>query len=330
VFSNKKNIKKKNLVKILKNELHVVFGASGNSGSAIIRELVRKKFNVRGINRSGKANVPEIVEVIKADIFNEEASKLAIDGATVIYNCINIPYSKWVDDYISLTKKFIKLVSNSKAKIIIIDNLYMYGSNYVEPLREDMESLAQTKKGKVRAEIADLYLQAHKEGRINVAICRASDFYGPGVLNSQMGERVMPNVLQGKKVSMLFNLDAPHTFSFIDDYAKAVVSLTEHDEAFGQVWHIPAAEPITQREFLKIAYEEANKSPKISSLSGKMFDIMTLFIPILKEIKELSYQFEKPFIMEHSKYENKFGLNVTPHREAIRSTLDWYSNNYSN
>lgn len=316
-------------MKILKNELHVVFGASGNSGSAIIRELVRRKFNVRGINRSGKVNFPEIVEVMKADIFDEKASKSAIEGATVIYNCINIPYNKWVDDLPSLTKKFIELVSNSKAKIIIIDNLYMYGSKYDEPLREDMVSLAQAKKGRVRAEIANLYLKAHKEGRIKVSICRASDFYGPGVINSQMGERVMPNVLQGKKVSVLFNLDAPHTFSFIDDYAKAVVSLTEHDDAFGQVWHIPAAEPITQREFLKIAFEEANKSPKISSLSGKMYNFVALFIPVLKEIKELSYQFEKPFVMEHSKYENRFGLNVTPHREAIRLTLDWYDKNYS-
>ena len=316
-------------MKILKNELHVVFGASGNSGSAIIRELVRRKFNVRGINRSGKANVPDIVEVLKADIFDEEASKLAIEGATVIYNCINIPYSKWGDDLVNLTKKFIKLVSKSKAKVIIVDDLYMYGSKYDEPLREDMETLAQSKKGKIRSEIANLYLQAHKEGRINVTICRASDFYGPGVINSQMGERVISNVLQGKKVSVLFNLDAPHTFSFVDDYAKAVVSLTEHDDAFGQVWHIPAAEPITQREFLKIAYEEANKSPKISSLSGKMYNFIALFIPILKEIKELSYQFEKPFIMDHSKYKKKFGLNVTPHREAIRSTLDWYSKNYS-
>ena len=228
-------------MKILKNELHVVFGASGNSGSAIIRELVRRKFNVRGINRSGKVDVPEIVEVIKADIYDEEASKLAIEGATVIYNCINIPYSKWVDDLLSLTKKFIELVSNSNAKIIIVDNLYMYGSKYDEPLREDMKSLAQTKKGRVRAEIANLYLQAHNEGKINVAICRASDFYGPGVIISQMGERVMPNVLQGKKVSVLFNLDVPHTFTYIDDYAKAVVTLTEHDDAFGQVWHIPAS-----------------------------------------------------------------------------------------
>jgi len=313
---------------MLKNELHVVFGASGNSGSTIIRELVKRKINVRGINRSGKANVPEVVEILKADILDEKASKLAIEGASVIYNCINIPYSKWVDDLISLTEKFIELVSKSNAKIIIVDNLYMYGSKYDEPLREDMESSAQTKKGRVRAEIANLYLQAHKEGRINVAICRASDFYGPGVLNSQMGERVMSNVLQGKKVSVLFNLDAPHTFSFTEDYAKAVVSLTKHNEAFGQVWHIPAAEPITQREFLKIAFEEANKSPKISALSGKMYNLVALFIPVLKEIKELSYQFEKPFIMEHSKYENKFGLNVTPHREAIRSTLNWYSENY--
>ncbi len=309
---------------MLKNELHVVFGASGNSGSAIIRELMRRKINVRGVNRSGKAEVPEGVEMFKADIFDEQASKLAIEGATVIYNCINIPYDKWVNGLIGLTQNFIDLVSDSKAKIIIIDNLYMYGPKD-EPIREDMAPLARTKKGKVRAEVANLYLRAHAEGRIKVAICRASDFYGPGVTNSQMGKRVMPNVLKGKKVSVLFNLDVPHSFSFIDDYAKAVVSLSEHNDAFGQVWHIPAAEPLTQREFLQIAFEEADQAPKITSLSGPMFNLIAVFMPILKEIKELRYQFEKPFIMDHSKYENRFGSDVTPHREAIRATLDWYS-----
>ena len=311
-------------------DLHVVFGASGNAGSAIIRELVRKKLNVRGVNRSGIADVPEGVEMVKADILNKQESKLAIKGASVIYNCVNVPYNRWVDDLIPLTKAFIDLSSGNGIKSVIIDNLYMYGSNYNEPLKEDMEPLAQTRKGKIRAEITKLYLQAHKEGKINVIFCRASDFYGPGVINSTMGARIMTKVLQGKKIAVLYNPDVPHSFSFVNDYAKAVINLVGSEDVFGQIWHIPTAEPITQREFLEIALEIANKTPKIASLSNFMLNMVALFNPIVKEIKELSYQFEKPFIMDHSKYEKKFGLNITSHKKAIETTLEWYAKEFKN
>ena len=314
----------------MSKELHVVFGASGNAGSAILQELVRKGFNVRGINRSGKADVPEGVEMVKADIFNKQESKLAINNASVIYNCVNVPYNRWVDDLIPLTKAFIELGSGNGIKSVIIDNLYMYGRKYDEPLREDMEPLAQTRKGKIRAEITKLYLQAHKEGKINVIICRASDFYGPGVINSTMGARIMTKVLQGKKISVLYNPDVPHSFSFVNDYAKALINLVSSDDVFGQIWHIPTAEPITQREFLEIAIEIANKTPKITSLSNFMLNTVALFNPIVKEIKELSYQFEKPFIMNHSKYEKRFGIDVTPHQEAIKTTLEWYEKEFLN
>jgi len=314
----------------MSKEMHVVFGASGNAGSAIIRELIRRKHNVRGVNRSGIADVPEGVEMVKADILNKQESKLAIKDASIIYNCLNVPYNRWVDDLIPLTKAFIDLGNGNSIKTVIIDNLYMYGSKYNEPLREDMEPLAQSRKGKIRAEIARLYLQAHKEGKINVIICRASDFYGPGVINATMGARIMTKVLKGKKISVLYNPDVSHTFSFVNDYAKAVVKLASFDEVFGQIWHVPAAEPITQRRFLEIASEIANQAPKINSLSNYMLNMVALFNPIVKEIKEISYQFEKPFIMDHSKYEKRFGINITPHQEAIKTTLEWYAKEFLN
>ncbi len=314
----------------MSKDLHVVFGATGNAGSAIVRELVRRKLNVRGVNRSGDADVPEGVEMVKADIFNKQESKLAIKDASVIYNCVNLPYNRWLDDLIPLTKMFIDLGSENGIKSVIIDNLYMYGSKYNEPLREDMEPLAQTRKGKIRAEITKLYLQAHKKGKINVILCRASDFYGPRVINSTMGARIMTKVLQGKKTAVLYNLDVPHSFSFVNDYAKAVINLVSSDDTFGQIWHTPTAEPITQREFLEIAFEIANKTTKITSLSNFMLNMVAVFNPIVKEIKELSYQFEKPFIMDHSKYEKKFGLNITSHKKAIETTLEWYAKEFKN
>ena len=116
----------------------------------------------------------------------------------------------------------------------------------------------------------------------------------------------------------------------MNDYAKAVINLVGSDDVFDQVWHIPAAEPIRQREFLEIAFEIANKTPKINSLSNFMLKVVSSFNPIVKEIKEISYQFEKSFIMDHSKYEKRFGINVTPHQEAIKTTLEWYEKEFLN
>jgi len=306
-----------------KSELHVVLGASGNLGSAVVRELVKQGKSVRGVSRSGKAELPESAEVMTADASNPESARRACKGASVVYNCTNAPYDRWPELLPPILEGVIEGASASGAKLVHADNLYMYGP--VEgPMTEDLPYRATGKKGKTRARMAERLMEAHKKGEVRVTIGRASDFYGPGVLLSAAGSQVFGATLEGKKVQVLGNLDVPHTYTFVLDCAKALITLGDRDEALGEIWHVPNAETLTTRQFLQMIFEEAGKAPKIQAAPGYLVKVMGLFNPMMRELKEMLYEFENPFIVDDGKYKNAFGGEVTPHRDAIRMTLDWY------
>lgn len=305
------------------DELHVIFG-TGPLGKAVMRELLIRNKQVRMVNRRGKAEVPPNVEIIACDAYNSENTRVVTTGATVVYQCAQPVYTEWPKFFPSLQASIVEGVAANGAKLVVGDNLYMYGPvNGV--LREILPNAANTRKGRVRSQMAEALLNAHQRGIVRVAIGRASDFYGPEVLKSVMGDRVFLAVLTGKPASAVGKIDLPHSYSFIDDFGKALVVLGEQDEAFGQIWHIPNADTITTRQFITIVFEEAGQLPKISKISNYMMQIGGIFIPEARETIEMMYEFDEPFIVNHDKYVQAFGNHATPLREAIRRTLAWYS-----
>jgi nucleoside-diphosphate-sugar epimerase len=204
----------------------------------------------------------------------------------------------------------------------------MYGVSNGKPIHEAMPYAPHTRKGRTRAEMAEAALAAHQEGRARVVIGRASDFFGPYVLDSTMGERAIYPALEGKTASLVGNLDMPHTYTYIEDFAKALVLLGERDDSFGQAWHVPNDQPgITQRQFMNLVFEEIGLPPKMSGMGRMMMRIGGLFIPEARESVEMMYEFEKPFVVDSGKFERAFGVRATPLPEAIRRTVDWYRSN---
>ncbi len=304
------------------NELHVIFG-TGPLGKAVMRELVKKGKYVRMVNRSGTADVPAGVEVVKGDATDPNSTRAASGGATVVYNCVNAPYTDWPRLFPPMQAGIIEGAAAAGAKLIVAENLYMYGPVHGK-ITEDMPYNATTRKGRVRAQMAEALMEAHHSGKVRVAIGRASDFYGPEVLASVSGDRMFYPALAGKPVQLMGNLDMPHTYTYIDDFGKGLVMLGERDEALGQAWHIPSAETLTTRQFIQMIFEEAGQPAKMSSAPGFVIRGMGLFSPMMRELAEMLYEFEEPFVVDHSKYDRSFGTDTTPHREAIRRTLDWY------
>ena len=303
-------------------KLHVVFG-TGPLGMAVARRLTSQGKRVRLVNRSGRAAVPAGVEMAQADVTNHEEARRACAGASVVYNCTNAPYTQWPQIFPLLMAGVIEGAASAGAKLIVSDNLYMYGP-VRGPLTEDLPYAATGRKGITRARIAQMALDAHNAGRVRVAIGRASDFYGPGVLDSAMGQRVFENVLRGKPADLLGDIDAPHSYTYIEDFAAGLATLGEREEALGHVWHLPTAQTITTRQFMQMVSQEAGMPIKLRVAPRPLISVMALFNPIMREIKEMLYEFEEPFVLDHSKFEQAFGSSPTPHAEAIRQTLDWY------
>lgn len=310
------------------SNIHVIFG-TGPVGRAVMQELVSHGQSVRMVNRRGEMpDVPPGVEVRAGDAYQREVVRELTRDATIVYQCAQPAYTQWAEKFPTLQAAILEGAAINGAKLVVADNLYMYGAPNGKPIHEAMPYAPHTRKGRTRAEMAEAALAAHQEGRARVVIGRASDFFGPYVLDSTMGERAIYPALEGKTASLVGNLDMPHTYTYIEDFAKALVLLGERDDAFGQAWHVPNDQPgITQRQFMNLVFEEIGLPPKMSGMGRMMMRIGGLFIPEARESVEMMYEFEKPFVVDSGKFERAFGVRATPLPEAIRRTVDWYRSN---
>ncbi len=307
-------------------ERHVIFG-TGPVGLAVMDTLVSKDKPVRMVNRSGRANVPDGVEVVKGDAANPELTRKICQGAAVVYNCTNPPYTKWPEMFPPLQAGVLEGAASAGAKLVAIENLYMYGPTHGQAMTEATLFAATTRKGRVRAEMSEALMAAHQSGKVRVTIGRASDFFGPRALLSAIGERAFYPALEGKAAQIMGDADMPHTQTYVPDIGQGLVILGERDEALGQAWHLPNPETVSTRRFLEMVYEETGHPLKIQAMPKLMLKALALFMPLMRELNEMIYEFEEPFIVDHSKFEQAFGNHTTPLREAIRTTVAWYRQN---
>lgn len=304
------------------NDLHVIFGA-GPLGLAVMDELVARGRRVRVVTRSGRAAGTSGVEVVRGDGADPASAREVCRGAGVVYHCANAAYTEWPEKLPPLMQGILEGAASAGAKLVYGDNLYLYGP-VRGPMTEDLPSAAATVKGRVRAQVAAELLAAHEVGRVRATIGRASDFYGPRVLASTLGEQVFGAALAGKPANLLGNVDLPHTYTYIGDFARGLVTLGERDEALGWAWHVPSAETRTTRELVEMIYREAGHPAKIRVAGRTLVAVMSWFSPMMRELREMLYQFEAPFVMDGSRFDRAFAAVATPHEEAVRRTMAWY------
>jgi nucleoside-diphosphate-sugar epimerase len=304
-------------------ELHVVFG-TGPVGMSVMDELIREGRRVRMVNRRGRASVPEGVEVVGGDATDEAFAREASEGASVVYFALNPPYDKWPELFPPLQAGVLEGAASAGAKLIAMENLYMYGSTDGRQLTEDLPYAPNTRKGRVRARMSEELMEAHRSGRVRVAIGRASDFFGPRVLASAAGEQVFGRVVQGKSAQVAGDPDQPHTYTYAPDIGRGLVILGEREEALGEAWHLPSPETLTTRQFVEMIFEEVGKPARIQAAPKIVLRALGLFNPGMREMIEMLYEFEEPFVVDDSKFEQAFGEHATPLREAIGDTVRWF------
>ena len=303
----------------------VVLG-TGAIGRAIAEELLKRGEAVRMISRSGKMDeIPLGTDVVAADLYDHASVREATRGAKVVYQAAQPPYQEWTQKFPLLQKSILDGLAGSDAKLVLIENMYMYGDTDGKPMTEDTPYRAHTRKGRVRAEISQAAFAAHQAGRLRVTAGRGGNFFGPWGTDSTMGARVFYPLLRGKPAQLIGRADLPHTHTYVKDFGAALVILGEREEADGQVWHVPSDQPtMSQAELVRLFAEEAGVEAKMSSMGKTMMAIGGLFIPEAKETVEMMYEFDKPFIIDSSKFEKTFGMRATPVREAIKETVRWF------
>lgn len=310
-------------------DFHVVFGA-GPLGIAVVRALQARGRRTRLVTRGGRRAIgsAEPAEWVEADATDASSAQRACTGAAVVYHCAGAPYQRWAELLPRMMDGIAGAARVAEAKLIYADNAYLYGK-VSGPMREDLPSNPNTRKGRVRAELADRLLDAHARGALRAAIGRGSDFFGPNVLLSHAGSRLFPQALAGKRADVLGAPDKLHTFTYVEDFGQALVALGERDEALGKAWHVPSADAVSLRAFLEQVYRLAGHDPALRFVPRWMVAALAPFDPTLREVKEMLYQLEEDFVLDSARFTRTFGLSATPLDDAIRATLAWYRDGYA-
>ena len=301
---------------------HVIVG-KGPVGSTTARLLAERGEQVRVVSRSGGTSTDGI-EHVALDAADGAALTQAARGAAALYNCANPAYHRWATDWPPIAGALLDAAEATGAVVVTTGNLYGYGP-VDGPITEDLPLAAPGTKGRVRARMWEDALARHETGRIRATEARASDFFGEGVGDNGHLERTLKAVLAGTKARVLGDPDVPHSWTYVPDLARALVTLAGDDRAWGRAWHVPTGAPYSQREAAdRIARLAGVPTVPVRPVPWGLVRAAGVVVPLLRELQETRYQFDGPFVVDSSAFTRTFGDVATPADDALAATIAWW------
>jgi nucleoside-diphosphate-sugar epimerase len=305
--------------------MYTILGAGGSVSNELAKLLSVRKLPFRTVSRQQHAT-PGAAEIRVADLSKHEQAVEAVAGSDVVFLLVGLKYDHklWGEQWPRIIDNAVDACKRAQAKLIFFDNVYMYGK-VIGPMTEETPYSPMSKKGEVRAQIATRLERAWTEGELTAMIARAADFYGPDAKNGIANVLVFEPVRKGEKAMCLVSDELPHSYTYVPDAAEGLLKLAETPTAWNQTWHLPTAEqPLTGREFIVAAAEAMRKVPKYRVLSRTMVKVAGLFDPTIREVHEMLYQNDSPYLFDSSKYARAFGPRGTPYAEGIAATAASY------
>lgn len=307
--------------------MKVILG-TGQLGLAILDQLLtlNPTETIVLVNRSGKIkrSLPENVQLLAADVTDNHKMEYVAREADVIFSCTDVPYQNWTEFYPAAASALAYALSRSGARLVFADNMYSYGNMSGEKMHEALPHIATTKKGRIRTQVINTLLFSGKSYSKRVAIVKAADFIGPEIHKGVFGTDFLDRLYNEKTIPLFGKIDLKHTFTYIHDFAEAMINIASADDAFGQVWHVPNAEPMDMRSWLVLFEKYSGKKTNVKTIPKFLVKIGGLFNPLLRELYELAYQFEFPYLVDHTKYVNRFGNHACSHEHIVKETLTWF------
>lgn len=302
---------------------HLIFGCNGPVGLELMDRLRASGQEVTGVCRSGRASAPSGARVVSGDVRDLDRAASLARGVEVIHCVIGIDYRVWHEQWMPILDGLLHAAKTSGARLVFADNVYCYGPR-TEPLREDMAMTHYGRKPALRARMAERLFAAHERGQVRTVMVRASDFFGPRTRNALLGERVFAAALRGKTAQLLGDPDLPHTYSYVPDFARALELVSGDEAAFGRAWHLPSPPTRSTRAVVEEIYQLAGHPPHARALPSALLTMLGWFLPLMRELKELEYQWTRPFEVDASDFAARYDFDPTPWDAALRATLEWY------
>jgi nucleoside-diphosphate-sugar epimerase len=304
--------------------MQTVLGANGTIGSVLTKELVNYTDKIRLVSRNPR-KVNESDDLFPADLSNPAFVDQAVEGSDVVYLVLGFDYNLkvWEEKWPTLMSATINACIKHNARLVFFDNVYMYDINAISHMTEESEYNPPSRKGAVRKQISQMLMNEVKAGKLMALIARSADFYGPGNDKSFANEMVYKNFLKGKSANWFIDADKKHSFTYTPDAAKATALLGNTDDAYNTIWHLPTDKnTLTGREFIELFSKEMKVSNKLIVMPIWMVTLAGIFVPVLKEMKEMMYQYDRDYFFDSSKFDKRFNFKTTTYQEGVTNTVE--------
>jgi nucleoside-diphosphate-sugar epimerase len=304
--------------------MQTILGSGGAIGTDLAKALKQFTDEIKLVSRNPvKVNDTDIL--FSADFADPSQISKAIEGSEICYITVGFEYNikVWQQKWPEFIRNTVSACVQHQTKLVFFDNVYAIGGDNVKHITENSPISPTSKKGEVRAWIDRYILEEVEKGKLDAIIARAPDFFGPvKKQNSLLMNLVYDNMAKGKTAQWFGNPDAIHTMGYTPDLAKGTAILGNCADAYNQIWNLPVdMNSLTGRELVKLFANEMNASDKIQAIPNWMIRILGVFIPFLREMPEMMYQFDRDFNFDSTKFINKFGFVPTPNKEAVAETI---------
>jgi nucleoside-diphosphate-sugar epimerase len=310
-------------------ELHVIFGA-GQVGQPLARILIEAGKQVRIARRS--PSVLQGAEIMQGDAADPEFCARAASGAATVYHCMNPPYQTrvWAELVPRYMNNLIAAAGRAGARLVVLDNVYGLGRANGRSLDEETPLRPCSRKGEIRARAAGRLFEAHARGEVVATTGRASDFYGPGGTLTGLGDFFWPRVLAGKTAYSPYSLDAVHTYHYIPDVAAGLAALgCAEADVYGRPWMLPCAPAEPLRALVTRLAHHLGRAIPVAQIPGWLLKLTGIAIPFVREIGEMLYQWDEPFVVDDRRFRARFHQEPTALDDASRATVDWARQHYA-
>ncbi len=303
--------------------MQTILGAGGAIGTELAKALPKYTRDIRLVSRKPQ-KVNDTDQLFSADLTKAAEVETAVAGSEIAYLTVGLPYQikVWETTWPLVMQNVVKACLKHKCKLVFFDNIYMYDGSYLNPITEDLPIKPPSKKGAVRAKVVEILEQAQEEG-LQALIARAADFYGPGIKAvSVLTETVFQPLSEGKPANWLGKLKYKHSYTYTPDAGKATALLGNTPDAYCEVWHLPTAKnPPTGQEWIEQIAAALGVKAKSRVAGRTMVGILGLFMPVMREIKEMMYQNEQDYVFNSDKFEKHFDFQPTSYQDGIQAIV---------
>ena len=302
-----------------------ILGANGAIGTELAKELAKHSTDIKLVSRNPrKVNPTDLL--FPADLTHPNNVNSAVEGSSIVYVTIGFPYKTkvWKKHWMPFMKSVVEACIKHQSKLVFFDNVYAIGGDNVNHITEESPISPTSKKGKIRAEVDKFILKNIEENRLEAIIARSPDFFGgTSYASSIVMNLVYDRFSKNKKAQWFCDADKIHSCGYVPELAKGTAMLGNTEAAYNQIWNLPT-DPgkITGKAWIDLFAKEMEREPKYGILSNGLIKGLGIFVPMMAELGEMNYQYDRDYFFDSSKFNRFFNHQPTSHADAVKETVE--------